>query len=373
VRVALFISPHGFGHAARAAAVIAGLAHRRPELRFELFTTVPNWFFEDSLGGRVAFTWHELATDVGLVQATSVEEDLPATVERVERLVASLDERARRVASTLRELSCRLVVADISPLGLAAAEVAGLPSVLVENFTWDWIYAAYFDREPRLRPLAAALGELFHRASLRIRAEPVCPMPPGGTGTSQEVVVAPPVCRQPTLSREEVRAALGLERERPLILLTMGGMGWQYASLERLEAFSNVDFALLAGVPAMERRGNLLLLPDRPPMPVPNLIAAADVVVGKLGYSTVAEAWSAGARYAFVPRAVFPESPVLESFVRRELPSMEVSVEELERGTWLASLDALLERPRAETRSSAGADLAAEAIARWLPEERPER
>jgi hypothetical protein len=370
LRIAVFVSPHGFGHAARSAALLEALARRRPESRFEIFTTVPRWFFEDALGGRVAFDWHGLATDVGLVQRTSVEEDLPATAEAVGRLVGSLDERAQGIATTLRELSCRLVVADISPLGLAAAEAAGLTSVLVENFTWDWIYAAYFDREPRLRPLASELGELFGRASLRIRTEPVCPLPAGGAGSGQEVVVVPPVCRRPTRGREEVRHALGLAADRPLILLTMGGVGWQYSSLDRLAAFDRADFAVLAGVPATERRGNLLLLPDRPPMPVPDLIAAADGVVGKLGYSTVAEAWSAGARYAFVPRPVFPESAVLETFVRRELPSMEVSAAEHERGEWLSSLDALLERPRAARQSSAGADLAAEAVDRLLPEER---
>lgn len=373
MRIAVFVSPHGFGHAARSAALLEALARRRPELRFEIFTSVPRWFFADSLGGRAAFTWHELATDVGLAQRTSVEENLPATVERVGRLVGSLEEQATGIATTLRKLDCRLLVADISPLGLAAAEAAGVPSVLIENFTWDWIYAAYFEREPRLRSLAAALSELFRRATLRIRTEPVCPLPAGGAGADQEVVAVPPVCRRPTRSREEVRHALGLEGDRPLVLLTMGGVAWRYASLDRLEAYGRADFALLAGVSATERRGNLLLLPDRPPLPVPDLIAAADVVVGKLGYSTVAEAWSAGTRYAFVPRPLFPESAVLEAFVRRELPWAEVSATELERGEWLDTLGSLLEVSRAERRSPAGADLAAEAIQRLLPEGREER
>lgn len=360
--LAVFISPHGFGHAARACALIQVIAERREGLRFEIFTTVPKWFFEDSL--EVPFTWHQLDTDVGLVQKSSLEVDLGATVERVGELVGSLESRAGFLARTLEGLSCRAVLADISPLGLAAAAAAGLPSVLVENFTWEWIYAAYFDREPRLRPLAASLGERFRRATLRLRARPVCPPAVADDLISQRVLEVPPICRLRRRTRGAVRRELGLDPARPLVLLTMGGVAWRYANLDRLGSRPDLNFAVLAGVAAAERRDNVLLLPDRSPVPVSDLVAGADVVVGKLGYSTVVEAWAAGTRYAFVRRPDFPESPVLEAFVRETLPAVEIPVSELERGEWLGALDALLARPRASARAADGAERAAEAILR---------
>ena len=48
-RIAVFISPHGYGHASRAAAVMAALADLDAAVEFEIFTTVPPWFFRDSL------------------------------------------------------------------------------------------------------------------------------------------------------------------------------------------------------------------------------------------------------------------------------------------------------------------------------------
>ena len=57
-----FISPHGYGHAARAAAVIAEAAHRLRDSRFTLFTTVPRWFCEDWLDCSIDVE----AVDVGL-------------------------------------------------------------------------------------------------------------------------------------------------------------------------------------------------------------------------------------------------------------------------------------------------------------------
>jgi hypothetical protein len=41
LRLAVFVSPHGFGHAARAAALLAALREQRRELDVTLYTTVP--------------------------------------------------------------------------------------------------------------------------------------------------------------------------------------------------------------------------------------------------------------------------------------------------------------------------------------------
>ena len=43
----------------------------------------------------------------------------------------------------LRALDAALVVADIPPLALAAARLAGVPAIALGNFTWDWIYRDY--------------------------------------------------------------------------------------------------------------------------------------------------------------------------------------------------------------------------------------
>ena len=49
MRIAYFVTPHGFGHAARAAAVMVALQEIDPAIQFDIFTQVPRWFFQDSL------------------------------------------------------------------------------------------------------------------------------------------------------------------------------------------------------------------------------------------------------------------------------------------------------------------------------------
>ena len=63
-QIAYFVTPHGFGHAARAAAVMSSLYDRLPQVHFQIYTTVPRWFFSTSV--KAPFTYNELLTDIGL-------------------------------------------------------------------------------------------------------------------------------------------------------------------------------------------------------------------------------------------------------------------------------------------------------------------
>ena len=58
---------------------------------------------------------------------------------------------------------------DISPLGLMVAERAGLPSVLVENFTWDWLYAPLVAQDPAFGPIVDWMRARFARQASAFR------------------------------------------------------------------------------------------------------------------------------------------------------------------------------------------------------------
>jgi hypothetical protein len=107
---------------------------------------------------------------------------------------------------------------------------------------------------------------------------------------------------------------------------------------------------------------SLLRLPHRSGFFHPDLVAASDVVVGKLGYGTVVETASVGGRIAFLPRPSFPESDVLESYVRHTLVSEEITPEAFATGRWIRDVEQLLERPRSARIDASGAETAAAAV-----------
>jgi hypothetical protein len=346
--IAYFVTPHGFGHAARAAAVMEALGRLDRQINFEIVTTIPEWFFTQSLS--VPYRIRPVVCDVGFVQRDAIHEDLRATAVALERLWSGLGDKAAELIREWGDEPPRLVVSDISPMGLEVARRLDVPSVLVENFTWDWIYAAYFEQAPELRAFARRSAELSALATIHIQCSPMCePL--------AEATVVSPVSRTSELDAAKTRRALGLDDadDRPLVLLTMGGLGWE---LELPDLGESVLFATLGGGDRLSREGNLIRLPDRSPIYPPDLIRAADAVVGKLGYSTVAECYQAGSRMGFIRRPGFPESPVLEAFVRENLQSVELEIGSAGPPTssWLGGLSVLMTQPRGSRRTTNGSD-----------------
>lgn len=350
-RIAYFITPHGYGHAARAAAVMDALGRLDRRIGFEIFTRVPRWFFEDSLA--YPFGYHALLTDIGLAQKNSLAEDLPETVRRLASFLpfdpTLLDNLARQV----KRLGCQMVVCDISALGIAVARAAGLPAVLVENFTWDWIYEGYLAAEPRLAPYIREFQNWFAAADYHLQTEPICQPRPASLTTR-------PVSRTSRLPAGDARQKLGLPAQARVVLLTMGGIPWEYTFLEKLADQQVCYFIIPGAADRLERRGNLVLLPHHSEFYHPDLVAAADAVIGKLGYSTLAEVYHAGIRFGYIPRPDFRESGVLARYLEQHMSGLAITAAQFANGEWLSRLPDLLALPRLEPNASNGAEQAAQ-------------
>ena len=67
---------------------------------------------------------------------------------------------------------------------------------------------------------------------------------------------------------------------------------------------------------------------------------SCDVVIGKLGYSTLAEAYQAGVPYGFIRRPGFRESDILADYVGARMSALEVpSPNWFEQPLWYFSRD----------------------------------
>lgn len=357
-RVAYFVSPHGFGHAARASAVMTEIRRLRPGVRFDVLTEVPEWFFSDSVSGGLAY--HPFDCDVGLVQLSPLVEDLEATVERLEAAWSD-PTRIDRLAEVLGSLEAELVIADISPLGLAAAAAASLPAVLVENFTWDWIYRSYPGAPQGMTAHAHRLEQIFSAVDLRIQTEPVCQHVPSA-------LTVPPVSRSPHQDAAAVRQRLRVPEGEPMILISMGGVRWDPSRLRLVECEEGPWIVVPGGSEeGLRRRGRVVLLPFHTEFHHPDLVGAADVVVGKLGYSTVAEVFCAGTAIAFIQRPHFPESPILAAWVEEHMAARCLSEEALLDGSWLSLIAGLVPDRGQIPPTPRGAETAARLIIEGFP------
>ena len=357
-RVAYFVSPHGFGHAARAAAIMEAATTLDPSLRFEIFTSVPRWFFQQSL--TKTFGYHAINTDIGLAQTTPLVVDLHETLRRLDDFLPFDDALIEALARQIRALGCSLVVCDIAPLGLSVSERAGVQSVLVENFTWDWIYEAYTKQDARFQAHVDYLKHEFGRAQFHVQTEPVC------APQSDAALVSPPVSRAPREPMTRTRARLSIPDDARAVLITMGGIETRHRFLDGLGKRSEIFFIVPGGSERQERRGNIVLLPHASDFYHPDLVSAVDVVVGKIGYSTVAESYQAAVPFCYVMRKGFRESEALARFVKSKMSGRAVTEDEFERGLWMESLDELLNAPRARRTRPNGAQAVAAFLAKVM-------
>ena len=120
------------------------------------------------------------------------------------------------------------------------------------------------------------------------------------------------------------------------------------------------------GAERLTRTGNVLYLPLHSDFYHPDLVNAADLVIGKAGYSTIAEVYRAGVPFGYVPRTQYPETAGLVRFLKACVPSEEITPVSFREGLDAAFIDRLLSLPRRTPPGENGAEVIARYLSRYL-------
>ena len=368
--IVYYVSGHGFGHATRSFEVIRALHRQRPEAQIAVRSGVPRWFVERSLGDAVTIVHAD--SDVGIIQIDSLELDADATARAAAAFYATFDARAAHEAEWLRHTGADIVIGDVPPLAFAAAHLAGLPSVAISNFTWDWIYAAYPAMHQQAPEVVPTIARAYSRTTLGLR------LPfSGGLETMPDVRDIPLVARQSRLGRGATRRLLGLDDERPLVLASFGGHG---ARIDFARVVTDSDVTLIltdheaheAVPPALAARLRRFTSHELAAHGVryEDLVAAVDVVASKPGYGIVSECIANRASLLYTERGHFAEYEVLVRGMSSALRTRFIDREQVRDGRWGEAIAAILAQPvPIETMPIDGADIAAAAIlalADWI-------
>jgi hypothetical protein len=343
-RIAFFISPHGFGHAARAASVMEALAEIESSILFDIFTTVPAWFFSHC--DTFAYRYHSLLTDIGLVQKNPFQEDLPATVQHLKNFLPFDRTQIASVAEKIRHIKCELVICDIAPMGILIASEADVPSVLIENFTWDWIYQGY--EEAGMNEFNQYLQSIFAEATCHIQTQPIC-------NSASVDFTAAPASRKIKIPSGQIRQKLGLTESCKVIMITAGGVSKNYNFIAKLKNQTAAHFIIAGASNSITIQDNLILLPENSEFYHPDLINASDAVIGKVGYSTIAEVYHAGIPFGYSARAHYRESAPLVNFIENKMHGFVIDQSAFINGDWIHRKEELLALPRVQRNTANGA------------------
>ena len=165
--------------------------------------------------------------------------------------------------------------------------------------------------------------------------------------------------------RAACRADLGLAAadSRRVVLVSFGGLGPGTIAVSEPEDLAGYVFVGM-GAPPPGFRGAWIELPSPSRAPHEHLVAACDAILGKPGYSSVAEALAHRRRFLALPREDFREAVVLQEGLERLGCARAMPREDFAAGRWRAHLDLLFAQPPtfAEIRCD-GADVIADALA----------
>ncbi|HEY3121336.1 MAG TPA: hypothetical protein VGL15_11975 [Vicinamibacteria bacterium] len=352
--LAAYVSGHGFGHATRSAEVLRAVRALTPGAPLAVVTTAPERLFA-AVGEPLVY--RRVQCDVGLAQKGALVIDEDETAERYQRFAADRSGRAAGESEWLRAAGVRLVLGDIPPLAFEAATAAGLPSVGLGNFSWDWIYRHYAARHPVLAAAAEDAAAAYRGATLLLEL----PLT-GDMSAFPRRERIPLVARRFAVAPHETRRRLELPG-RPVVLLSFGGIGLAGFDPRVLAGLDSYVFLMTRDVGTGALPANARLIEEEAlesaGLAYHELVAAADVVVTKPGYGIVADAIAGRTRMLYTDRGDFPEYPILVREMPRYLACRHISNDELMGGRLAAALAEVLATPMAPPADVSGAEVAA--------------
>ncbi len=337
MKVAWYITAHGYGHAVRSCAVLAAWARRMPDLDLTVVSGIPVDFLTARLPG-ARFTRRPEVFDVGMVQRDSVQVDLGATRARVEAWLARRPHQATMEADWIRDRRPDVVVADIPGIPLAAARAAGVPAVAVGNFSWDWIYAPFAEGGDRVWMAAVdAFREDYAKADLLIRL----PFAPAMEAFPRQVEVGLPV-RPGQARRAELARLTGADPAAIWVLVSFTTLAWGPEALTRAATDPALEFFTVLPLAWDHPRFHAV---DRRSVPFADVLATSDVVLSKPGFGIVSECIANRKPLVHAERRDFAEYPLLRDGIEQHLAHAFLSEADLYAGRMHDAVRAALARP----------------------------
>ncbi len=350
----LALSPHGYGHAAMTAPVVAELRRRCPGLRLTIQTALPF----DFLASRYGTDFVHVATipDFGLCMTSATGVDSDATADAYAALLARWPALLAEEAARLRAARPGLVLANVPPLTIAASAAAGIPVVALSSLNWCDLYAQYCGHRPEAEATVRCLRQAYGAAESFLRCTPAMAM------TLPNLEEIGPLASRGCDRRAELRMALRAGEGVRLGLIAFGGFDYRL-DLARWPVVPGWMWLSALSAPVPPDRADVVAW-QRGGLDFHDLVASVDLVVTKPGYGLYSEAGVCGTAMLTVPRPDWPEAAPFNAWLARHTRCRELAPDALLSPDLAGVLAELFRRPQPQPAEPSGVGEAAAAILR---------
>ncbi len=302
MRIALYVTSHGFGHASR----VSALSQELIKLGCDCYivTDRPKFLFPKETSFCHIFS---RATDTGMIQDTWKVPSVKKTFTELRNLWQNKESIIQRESSFLKEKAIDLVIVDIPFLPIEAAKRLDIPVFAITNFDWYFNYVKLTDNntDPEILSIIEEIKQIYSKCDESY-------ILPFSNKDSVEALPRQKKCgnlaKSSISQRDKVCQQFDIDPNKKLALITFGGIMSDISYFSNLT--NNKDYVFLTNSP-IGKADNIVLLPRDYDYSL--LISSCDVVITKVGYSTLAETCAVGTYLCYATRDNFPEDvPLVE-------------------------------------------------------------
>lgn len=364
IKIAYYITGHGLGHATRSLELIRGLL-QTGKFSVHTVTTVDESFFINELKqygitlsnegetGEVLYkNWYR-NLDTGGIQKDVIHLDPKKSLETYYNTIhLHRNELLEIEVNWAKEQQIDLILMDSTQFATAIAKRLGIKSIFVTNFTWNYIFEEMLKIvENELTPdLITQYQQMIEVCKQDVLNVDYLIRYPGGTPLPTEFdlkkIIDGPVITRP-IRNKHLRKDLGISETQKVLVLGFGGHAADWNLQDSFLPEGWICLVLRADKNSMPSERFQVLPHD---IYVPDVIYAADAVLGKIGYGFVSECLGGGAALIYIPRVHWPEEAYLEDVLtNRYHAGVKLPLVDYNSGNWRPYIEEALAKHRSWT------------------------
>jgi predicted DNA-binding antitoxin AbrB/MazE fold protein len=316
MHICFSITAHGNGHAAISCALINRLMTYYPHIKISVMTRLS----EDYITSRLIsdFDYYPEGSDFGMLMFSAIDIDIEKSRDKYQQLYKHWQFYVDNEKKLLKEIKPNILISNISPISLDAANQLGIQTASVAPFNWAQIYQAYcLDGTVETQAVYQKMSLVYQATDQVFKPLPFVPLEDG-----EEIVIA-------SINDNPVADLIGLLQQLPqgtkqIGLIALGGLPFPL-DFKNWPEINGLHWLMDQSFPS-ERADMSSITQIK--QPFLQLVANCDFIITKPGYGTYCEiatiAKHKKIRVISLARPDWPETPFLNRFLIDRVPFVEI-------------------------------------------------
>ncbi len=326
-----YVSDYGYGHATRSIALIRKILSQYPDSRIIVKSEGPFDLLSKSLQDpRISVIRYRNDISVPLLPPTEAV-DVDKTRILLTEWQESWPDYIERELRFCKEHGVDLIISDIAPQPFLVADMLGIPSVGISNFSWDTIYQHLV---PEMTGFIKTLQSAYSTATLACILPFHVPMK-----AFKKKVPVSLLSRDISIPRNLMREQLGMN-EDDIVVFFNPRCPVDQLGPDFFNTISHESVRIIVPSAFSSRNSQIIPLPANE-TESQNWIAMCDLVVTRCGYSTVSEAVQSKVPLVVWERPGFIEDTAIVADIQRLGLGRSYDYSQIRSLDWIAEIPEL--------------------------------